>query len=634
MAQPPEVPQSGVEGEDFYPADDEEAQKKIVAWVNRAFISSRDAKQGHQDRWEKYYKMYRSYVKKRPAGDWKSRVWMPFAFYIIETITPRLVAQLPSPVVKPVGPEDAMSIIDPMTGQPGESPAKYMEELLLWAADQSEMYLELVKALKSALLYGTGILKTSYEVQTAFEIVEEPMMEEQFGEAPTGEYDNDGNAITTQVSMGAMPMMDEMGQPMTQRLRKPYDHYAGPVAEAVDITNFFIDPAADDIASARYVIHRVYRDKSHLEDFFERGIYKRPPEEVWRNFLSEHASISRQALIGLGPGNITTDEEQGLIPVLEMWTDNVIVAVAGDETTGGILLRAEVNPYMHGEKPFVRIVDHLVPHEFWGIGELEPLEGLQDAINSLWNSRLDNVKLNLNSMFMAVMDYMVDPSDLQIGPSKVIRVRDGVPLDHAVKRLELGDVTQSSYVESQELERMIQMESGVNPYTTGSEGTESYNRTATGVALISEQGNTRFSHKVKIAELTGFKHLFRQFGMLLQQFAPPQIVLRLQGPLGAYTFANLPYDAISGRFDFDIEAESSTQTESVRREQTLSLFQLLAADPYMRPLKLREDVLKEFGRKNVNEYLYTEQELQMMMQQQAAQEQEQAMAEEAPPEGV
>lgn len=627
----PEIPQSGVEGEDFYP-EDEEAQGKLVAYVNRAFLEAKEAKQGHQDRWEKYYRMYRSYVKKRPKGEWHSRVWMPFAFYIIETITPRLVAQLPSPVVKPVGQEEATSIqtIDPQTGMPmmGETPAKYMEELLLWAADQSELYLELVKALKSALLYGTGIIKTSFESVPSYQIIEEPVMEEQFTEAPTGEYDVDGGAITQTVSMGARPVIDPVtGQPQITRRRQSYNRYEGPVGEAVDITNFFVDPVADSIQSARYVIHRVYRDKSHLEDFFNRGIYKRPPEDVWKNFLSEHATISRQALVGLGPGSISTDESQGLIPVLEMWTDNVLVVIAGDENTGGILLRAEMSPYMHGEKPFVRIVDHLVPHEFWGIGELEPLEGLQDAINSLWNSRLDNVKLNLNSMFLAVMDYMVDPSDLQMGPSKVIRVRDGVPLDQAVKRLELGDVTQSSYVESQELERMVQMESGVNPYTTGSEGTESYNRTATGVALISEQGNTRFSHKVKIAELTGFKNLYRQFGMLIQQFAPPELVLRIQGPLGAYSFANIPYDAISGRFDFDIEAESSTQTESVRREQTMSLFQLLAADPYMRPLKIREDVLKEFGRKNVQEYLYTEQEIMMMQQQAAEAENAQAQAE-------
>jgi hypothetical protein len=82
----------------------------------------------------------------------------------------------------------------------------------------------------------------------------------------------------------------------------------------------------------------------------------------------------------------------------------------------------------------------------------------------------------------------------------------------------------------------------------------------------------------------------------------------------------IPADAISGRYDYDVEGESSSQTESIRREQTLSLFQMLAADPFMRPLKIRQDVLKTFGRKNVYDYLYTEQEIMAMQQQQAAAE--------------
>ena len=89
--------------------------------------------------------MYRSYVKKKGAGDWRARYWMPIAFFVIETITPRLVAQLPEPLVDAVGPEDA-------------EPAKLMQEMIMWAAEQGDLYLELVKAIKSSLIYGIGVL--------------------------------------------------------------------------------------------------------------------------------------------------------------------------------------------------------------------------------------------------------------------------------------------------------------------------------------------------------------------------------------------------------------------------------------------------------------------------------------------
>ncbi len=592
-----EIPLSEVPGEDLYPTDEDE-QKKVVTWVQRIYTLSKDSKRAHLDRWGKFYRMYRSYVKKRTREDWKSRLWIPVAFYVIETITPRLVAQLPKFTVVPVSGEDAQG-------------ADELETLLDWATDRSGLEVELVKGLKSALMYGTGIFKTSYVEEMAYQISREPMMNETTAQVPMGELDINGKPMMQSVSVGAQPT----GQ--TNVVRRPYVAYAGPKAEAVDITNFFIDPIADSIENARYVIHRVYRDKAYLEEKFKEGMYKKPPQDIWVSFLNENASLARLATIGLGSGATASGTDDGLIELLEVWTPTKMVTVAGGGS-GGILLRAERNPFAHGEMPFSRIVDHLVPHEFWGIGELEPLEGLQDMMNELWNARIDNVKLVLNTMFMAVMDYIEDPADLQVGPGKIVRVREGIPLNQAVQRLELGQVTQNAYEETAEVERMTEKVSGVSQYTTGTGGGGALNRTATGVALISEQGNTRFAHKVRMAELTGFRRLARQFATIIQQYSPPEITVRLLNEAGEYVFRQISADAIGGRYDFDVEAESSAQTESIRREQTLSLFQLLAADPYMKPLKIRADVLKVFGRKDIQDYMVTPQELQMAQQQAAA----------------
>lgn len=612
-----ETPPAYGPDEDLFPVD-EEGQKKVVDWVQARYRDAKAAKQGHQTRWDKFYKMYRSYVKKRAPGDWRSRIWIPIAFFVIETVTPRLVAQLPSFTVEPVGPEDSEA-------------ADLMETLLIWASDQSGLYLELVSALKSALMYGTGILKTGYEEKVRYDIKREPEMEEQFATIPMTDPSNggqpmvdlDGNPMTQQVSLGAQPT----GQLVMTRT--PYVAYSGPKAEAVDIDNFFIDPVASTIENARYVIHRVYRDRTHLQEMFERGVYKRPPEDIWNAFLTEHATLKRLDSIGRSASaGLSAGGDKSMIELLEIWTDKTVVTVAGNGERGGfILLRVIRNPYAHGEKPFVRIVDHLVPHEFWGIGELEPLEGLQDIMNALWNSRIDNVKLVLNTMFLAVMDFIVDPADLQVRPAGVVRVTEGVPLDQAVKPLNLGEVTGSSYEELGEAERMTEKVSGVSQLTAGTGSDPALGRTATGLALVSETGNARFSHKVRIAELTGFRSLARQFASCLQQYTPPEMVIRIKGEVGQMGWATITPDSIGGRFDFDVEGESSSQTESMRREQTLSLFQMLAADPYAKPLKIREDVLKVFGRKNIQDYLLTPQELQQLYAAQAAQQQQEATSE-------
>ena len=256
-------------------------------------------------------------------------------------------------------------------------------------------------------------------------------------------------------------------------------------------------------------------------------------------------------------------------------------------------------------------------------------------------------------MFAVVMDYMVDPNDLVVRPGGVVRMREGLPLQQVFSPIDLGDVTAEAYTEVQELEREAEKASGVSPYQTGQDS-PAYNRTATGVALISEQGNTRFSFKVSLAEHTGYKRLARQYASILQQFVPDDLVIRLKDtpdmvdappdpmtgqpmldpmtgmpmkvpdPMGGWQ--SITSDSIGGRFDFDIEAESSAQTVSVRREQTLSLAGQLMADPYMKPRPIREDLLKEFGRKNPEEYLYSDMEIQMM--QMAAQQEAMAPEEE------
>lgn len=599
-------------GEDLFPTDEQD-QRRIVEWVNKRFVEAKDARQPHQDRWDKFYKMYRSYTKKRSAGDWRSRVWMPVAFYVIETITPRLVAQLPAFTVYGVGPEDA-------------APAKMMEELLRWASESSGLYLELVKALKSSLIYGTGILKTLYDKRDRYQIVRQPEMRQQTAEVPLGQMDIDGNPITQTVVVGEEPTGNEIVT------RVPYTAYQGPVAEAVNIRDFFIDPIADSIESARYVIHRVFRDRAHMEMMFKNGAYKRPPEDSWTNFInsSKHPTQETQDLVGLGGGGEGRD--RNLFQLLEVWTDDFVVTCTAGNERAALLLRVERNPFAHGEKPFVRLVDHLVPHEFWGIGELEPLEGLQDILNTIWNTRIDNVRLTMNAMLVASMEYLVDARDLESKPGGIIRVKEGIPADQVIEPIVIPDNTNAARQEAEEIERMTEKVSGVSQYTAGSDsGTGALNRTATGVALISEQGATRFAHKVKMAELTGFRNLARQFGSLLQQYMPREMVVRVMGEMGNPYYQIVTQDAVSGRFDYDIEAESSTQTESLRREQTLSLFQMLAADPYSKPLKIRQDLLETFGRKNVQEYILTPEELMMAQQQQAEQEAAAPAEEEGPP---
>lgn len=655
---------SDVVEDDLYPSDPEEA-KKLVRLVSARFQIADRHRSAYEEVWTRYYKGYRSYRKRRKPGQWKSNVWMPITFYVIETILPRIAASLPSAKVEPQGPEDTI-------------PAETLEELLEWAEDMSELWPEQVKAVKSALLYGTGILKTGPVKIEGANIIREQMLQETTVQVATGEQDIDGNPLM-QTQQTQQPVLDPVtGEPMMTARREEYIAYLGPQAQCVDISNFFPDPLGDDVQTCRWVIHRVYRDRTHIKKLIDAGVYRLPEGTDMKNWdkvltgAISIAKLNRLSEVELGGGDDVQETPQDVFPMLEMWTkDGDLVVVAG-ENAEGVLLRYERNPYLHKQIPFIRVVDHIVPHEFWGIGEVEPIEGIQDALNALWNSRLDNVKMSLNQMFAVVLDYLENPSDLVIRPGGIVRMREGLPLQNVFSQIDLGQVTDRAYTEAQELEREAEKASGVSPYQTGQDS-PAYNRTATGVALISEQGNTRFSFKVTLAEHTGYKHLVRQYASLLQQYMPDEIVIKIeadrvmeqaqkmmmeQGQMAIAQgmppemvmagqqqlmqdpqlmfqtlgldpmngFKKVTPEGIMGRFNFKIDAESSAQTLSMRREQVMSLAQTGMQDPYFKPIPIRKKLIETFGFKDVDTYLKSEAEVEMEMMQQAA-----SQAAQAPP---
>lgn len=576
--------------EDLYPST-EDQHKRLIRTFQEEFRSAESAAQGHHDRFDRYYKHYRSYRGVRKTGEYRSMVFMPVTFYVIETILPRMVAQMPRPIVSPVGPEDV----------PG---ARKMEDAVGWCFDQAEAFVQVMLGFKDALMYGTGILKTFHGQvrgrRFVFERPQVPIMQQVPMPVPDPEGGGaplmgiDGEPVTEMVEM---MLGMEQGEPV-RRFEEAVS-YSGPATQIIDPKNFFPAPGATSVKDARYVIERAWRDKEWVLQQVADGVYRIPEGysiEAFTTVLDDPAH-NRLTSIGLD-GGVGADEARQMVEVWERWSDETVTHILG----GQVIVRRTRNPFSHSEKPYVPIWDHKVPHEFWGVGEVEAIEGLQDVFNALTNSRIDQIKLSLDSPFLVDEAALKDRRELTMRPGGVVRVVNnwGLPLEQVIQKVTFGDVPTSSFEETATILDMIERTSGVSDYQLGTESGRR-NDTATGVAIISEQGNTRLSHKLKVAELTGLRTLARHFGTNLQQFMPEEMRYRIFNPgPGEDPFGTIRPEELQGAFDYDIESESSTITESVRKEQDLSLFDLFAADPLIDPYWIRERVLRSWGVKDID----------------------------------
>lgn len=591
-------PESGIE--DLFP-ENQDDERQLISWCQNAFIAAEKSKSNYVERWDRYYRLYRSFVKHDP-DDWHSKVFIPMVFWVVETVAPRLVAQLPRFLVMPVGEEDV-------------APAKMMEQLMDWAAVKSDLFIELVKAVKSALKYGTGILKTFHRVDTFRARRKVPQYEDVMvpreitTRTPEGEVmaDLNGQAMVEQVetSIGQIQVGYEIE-------KYTYVGYDGPAADWVDIWNFFPAPEADDVQSSRYCIHRVYRELRHVQKMVDKGVYRWPENMTPKEMadVTEEPLKKRLDSIDLGPTD--NDPTRKPVEILEFWTDDGRLITMANRKA---ILRVTENPYDHGQKPFVRIVDQLVEGEFWGIGEIEPLEGLQDELNAITNQRIDNLRLVLNRMFGVNETAMADMDELESRPGGIVRITgDRIPQE-VIYPIEFSDVTGSAYEETNNILDLGERVSATSAYQTGV-SSDTLADTATGTAIIQEQGATRYALKTTLMETMGLKDLGRQYGSIIQQFTTEERVVRILGPRGQILFEHFDPESIQGALDYDIETASTQITESAQREQSLTLLEVLSQylPPTIDPMtgqpmpgagvmKLIEDVLVAYKKKDLDAYM-------------------------------
>src|SRR5205814_598835 len=104
------------------------------------------------------------------------------------------------------------------------------------------------------------------------------------------------------------------------------------------------------------------------------------------------------------------------------------------------------------------------PGELYGMGEIEPIDRLQRAVNAVLNQRLDNVQLTLRSMWKVKKNAGVDMHTLVSAPGNIVTTDD---MD-AVEPFQVPDVTGATFVQTMNyLTAAIQNGSGITDYTQG-----------------------------------------------------------------------------------------------------------------------------------------------------------------------
>lgn len=533
--------------------DNSTDESEIASKIVERFKKAETAQDSLFKKFDRFYKAYRCYVKDS-IYPWRSKVFDPVVFYAIETLIPQVMNRDPKLLALPREESDIEK-------------AKVVEELLDYQwnnpAFEDSMYVRLSRFLREVFICGTSVAKIPWKYQQRL--------------VKGREYQTDtvsGESLGHKESMKNKVIFDD------------------PNFEHIDIFDFFIDPLAETLDNARYIIHRKYVTLSELEESNKgRGV------EVYKNldqlkgkegsYDDSTYKINRLDVIGTNNSYAQTSKD-GKIEILEYWENDKVCTIANKS----VVIRLQPNPFWHGKKPFVVMVDHAQPHSFWGVGEIEPVEREQHAINDLINQRLDNVSLILNGMNIVSRIANIDEDELVSQPGGIIHTND----INGIRPLIIPNIT--SLQESEQLRASIERTLGVSGYSAGTPqaSSDQTRGTATGILAIQKAAATRYGHKLHIFEEMVIKRIGQFWIELDQQFIEEDRVIRIVGKGGNIEFKQIKRDDIQGDFDVVPEAGSTEPLDKEAQRQRFAAFMAQVAKMPPDQVKINwQAVVKEMG---------------------------------------
>lgn len=440
--------------------------------VRRLKELSEKARKKYEDRWERWYALHLNYsryadnyaVADDPGRDeiihnarreFGAELFIPMIYGLIETKVPRLLMNNPKMKVKPRS--------KTLTRERAEAVRIMFEER---QAD-TDYVLSLIPVARRGLKYGLGVTKHFWDVE------ENSYLALEDGSGNTGDAFKQVVARVT-------------GQPQVATRNEQID---GPRMEDVEILDWFWDPSAKDMATCRYAIHRTWRDIRYVIE----KVRSREWNPVDIEAVSRSGSTTARGQVFQGresSAGLEVDTDQGKMHEVWEYHDGERIIIILDNQ---FVVANGPAPFGHGKLPFTIFRPTLQENEFVGIGEIGPIESLQQELNAMRSMRLDNALLVMQKAFIYA-EGLVDPADLIIGPGQGIPVQAG-DIDQAIRPLNFSDLPQSSYNETGEIKNDMEWASAVNEAVAG-QGPAA--ETATAEQLVHSAAGVRIELQTKM----------------------------------------------------------------------------------------------------------------------------------------
>ena len=256
--------------------------------------------------------------------------------------------------------------------------------------------------------------------------------------------------------------------------------------------NFLIDPVATSVDDALGVAIDEFVSRHQVELLQEQGVYR----DVYVGMAAPDTDLEPDQDITIyNDDKVRLTKYYGLVPreLLESALreeDEEAVPEEGPKTqyveavvviaNGGILLKAEANPYMMEDRPVVAFPWDVVPGRFWGRGVCEKGYNSQKALDTELRARIDALSLTIHPMMAIDATRLPRGAKPEVRPGKMI-LTNGDPRE-VLQPFNFGQVSQITFAQAGALQQMVQQATGAVD-SAGIAGSVNGEATAAGISM-------------------------------------------------------------------------------------------------------------------------------------------------------
>ena len=283
--------------------------------------------------------------------------------------------------------------------------------------------------------------------------------------------------------------------------------------------NFLIDPVATSVEDAYGVAVDEFVSRHSVEILQEQGVYR---EAMIESAAPDTDLEPDQDLTIYNDDKVRLTKYYGLVPKellekedVEVEEDSMYVEAIVVIANGGVLLKAEANPYMMNDRPVVAFPWDVVPGRFWGRGVCEKGYNSQKALDTELRARIDALSLTIHPMLAVDATRLPRGAKPEVRPGKMI-LTNGDPRE-VLQPFNFGQVSQITFGQAAALQQMVQQATGAVD-SAGIAGQVNGEATAAGIsmslgAIIKRHKRTliNFQQSFLLPFVTKAAHRYMQF---------------------------------------------------------------------------------------------------------------------------